>query len=106
MKKHTRLYMDFFDYGETCFVMCELCENDRAVDIHHLEGRKMGAGKNSQLNYIENLMVLSRDCHNNCENDRMLNLYAKIKHLELVCTRIYAKIEYEKRYENRKNTNK
>ena len=106
--------MDFFDYGETDFVMCEFCENDRAVDIHHLNSRKMGGvgsnrikgTKNTDLDYIENLVGLCRDCHNKCEHDKMANFYCKIKHLENVCHQIYAKIEYEKRYENRKKQNK
>ena len=54
MKKHTKLYLDFFDYGEQDFVMCEMCEQDRAVDIHHLEGRRMGGS--DKKDYIENLM--------------------------------------------------
>ena len=35
----------------------------KATEIHHLERRGMGAGKNSQRNYIENLMALCRECH-------------------------------------------
>ena len=100
LKKHTKVYMTFFDYGETDFVMCEFCQQDRAVDIHHLESRGMGGSK--EKDYIENLVGLCRDCHNKCEHDKMANFYCKIKHLENVCHQIYAKIEYEKRYENRK----
>ena len=95
--------MDFFDYGEQDFVMCEMCQQDRAVDIHHLESRGMGGSKNKD--YIENLMGLCRDCHNKAESDSMFNMFCKIKHLELVCHQIYAMIEYNKtmkRYENRK----
>tara|TARA_R100000808_G_C2038229_1_gene78993 strand:+ start:232 stop:528 length:297 start_codon:yes stop_codon:yes gene_type:complete len=97
--------MDFFEYSETCFVMCEMCQQDRAVDVHHLEKRGMGAGKNSQRNYIENLMGLCRDCHNKAEHDSSFNMFCRIKHLENVCHQVYAKIEYNKRmnnYENRR----
>ena len=104
MKKHTRLYMDFFDYVEDDFVMCEMCQQDRAVDMHHLEGRGMGGSKSKD--YIENLMGLCRDCHNKAERDNSFNMFCRIKHLENVCHQVYAKIEYNKRYENRKNTNK
>jgi hypothetical protein len=104
LKKHTKIYMTFFDYGETDFVMCEFCQQDRAVDIHHLEARGMGGSK--EKDYIENLVGLCRDCHNKCEHDKMANFYCKIKHLENVCHQIYAKIEYEKIYENRINKNK
>ena len=94
--------MDFFDYGETCTILCEMC-GSKATDIHHLERRGMGAGKNSQRNYIENLMALCRDCHIKAESDSMFNMFCRIKHLENVCHQVYAKIEYQKIYENSKN---
>jgi hypothetical protein len=102
LKNHTKVYMTFFDYGEQDFVMCEFCQQDRAVDIHHLE-KQSKFGNKKEKDYIENLVGLCRDCHNKCENDKMANFYCKIKHLENVCHQIYAKIEYEKRYENRRN---
>tara|TARA_R100000808_G_C2057481_1_gene90354 strand:- start:197 stop:511 length:315 start_codon:yes stop_codon:yes gene_type:complete len=104
MKNHTKVYMQFFDYGEEDFIMCEFCQQDRAVDIHHLDARGMGGSKNKD--YIENLMGLCRDCHNKCENDKMFNFFARIKHLELVCHQIYAMIEYNKSYENKRYINK
>ena len=98
--------MDLFDYGEQDFVMCEMCQNDRAVDIHHLEGRGMGGSKNKD--YIENLMGLCRDCHLKAESDSSFNMFCRIKHLENVCHQVYAIIEYEKKlnYESNKNTGK
>jgi hypothetical protein len=56
MKKHTKIYLKFFNYGETDFIPCEIC-GQKAVDIHHLEGR--GKGKD----VIENLMALCRRHH-------------------------------------------
>ena len=96
--------MTFFDYGETDFVMCEMCQQDRAVDIHHLDPRGMGGSE--QKDYIENLMGLCRDCHNQAESDSSFNMFCRIKHLEHVCHQVYAKIEYQKIYESRKNKNK
>ena len=101
MQKHTKVYMNFFDYGEQDFVMCEFCQQDRAVDIHHLT-KQSKFGSKKEKDYIENLMGLCRDCHDKCEQDKMANFFARIKHLENVCHQIYARIEYEKRYENRK----
>ena len=97
--------MQFFDYGEQDFVMCEFCQNDRAVDKHHLT-KKSKFGSKKEKDYIENLMGLCRDCHNKAESDNMFNFYCRIKHLENVCHQIYAKIEYTKRYENRINKNR
>ncbi len=105
LKKHTKIYMTFFDYGETDFIMCEFCEKDKAVDIHHLE-KQSKFGSKKEKDYIENLMGLCRDCHNKAENDSSFNMFCRIKHLENVCHQVYAKIEYEKIYENRKNKNK
>ena len=105
MKNHTKVYMQFFDYGEQDFVMCEFCQNDRAVDIHHLTKQSKFVSK-KEKDYIENLMGLCRDCHNKAESDNMFNFYCRIKHLENVCHQIYAKIEYTKRYENRINKNR
>ena len=101
MKIHTKVYMQFFDYGETDFVMCEFCQQDRAVDIHHLDSRGMGGSKNKD--YIENLMGLCRECHIKAESDSSFNMFCRIKHLELVCQQVYYQIEYNKKYENRRN---
>ena len=94
--------MTFFDYGETDFIMCEMCQQDRAVDIHHLE-RQSKFGSKKEKDYIENLMGLCRDCHNKAESDSAFNMFCRIKHLELVCQQIYYNIEYLKKYENRRN---
>lgn len=56
MQKHTKIYFDYFDYGEQDFVPCEV-EGNKAVDIHHIHGR--GKGKD----VIANLMALCRKCH-------------------------------------------
>ena len=60
MKKHTKVYLDYFGYGMDSFIPCELC-NSRAVDIHHIDCRGMGGSKDKDN--IENLMALCRNCH-------------------------------------------
>jgi hypothetical protein len=60
MKKHTKLYLSFFDYTEADFIPCEVC-GSVATDIHHIEARGMGGTK--QLDTIGNLMALCRPCH-------------------------------------------
>ena len=60
MKNHTKVYMDYFGYGEDDFIPCEVCGN-RAVDIHHINCRGMGGSKNKDV--IENLMGLCREHH-------------------------------------------
>jgi 5-methylcytosine-specific restriction endonuclease McrA len=60
MRKHTRIYLDYFGFDESDFIGCEVCEA-QAVDIHHIKARGMGGNKNA--NDITNLMALCRRCH-------------------------------------------
>jgi hypothetical protein len=60
LKKHTKVYLSHFKYDECDFIPCEVCHS-KAVDIHHIINRGMGATE--QLNIIENLMALCRKCH-------------------------------------------
>ena len=62
MKRHTKIYMDFFGYDISDFIPCEVCQA-QAVDIHHIEARGMGGSKEADT--IENLMALCRQCHTN-----------------------------------------
>ena len=55
MTRHCKVYMKFFDYGESDVILCEACGRP-AKDIHHIEGR--GKGKD----VIENLIALCRKC--------------------------------------------
>mgnify|MGYP003651857441 FL=1 len=97
MRKHTKLYMDFFDYGEQDLILCEMECGSRAVDIHHLT-KQSKFGSKKEKDYIENTMALCRECHLKAESDSMFNFFARIKHLETVCHQIWAKIEYNKRF--------
>lgn len=60
MKKHTKIYLNFFDYDISSFISCEVC-GKQANDIHHIEARGMGGTK--QIDTIQNLMAVCRDCH-------------------------------------------
>ena len=61
MKKHTRLYLDAMGYDISDTILCEVCEAV-AVDINHIESRKMGGTTREET--IENLMAMCRKCHN------------------------------------------
>ena len=99
MQKHTKVYMQFFDYGEQDFIPCEMC-GSKATDIHHIERRTRNKVTND---FVENLVGLCRDCHIKAESDSMFNMFCRIQHLENVTNQVYALIEYKKRYENRQN---
>ena len=70
MKKYIKIYMDYHNYDISCWIPCEAC-GTTAVDIHHLEGRKMGGSKNKD--FIENLIALCRRCHIKAETDKVFN---------------------------------
>jgi hypothetical protein len=77
MKKHTKIYMDHFDYFGDEFIPCEIC-NSKSVDIHHLEAKGMGGSKTKD--YIENLIALCRSCHEKCHANKEFNNKAKEIH--------------------------
>lgn len=60
MKKHTKIYLDYFGYDDTDWIGCEVC-GKTAVDIHHIENRKMGGSELKDT--PENLQALCRSCH-------------------------------------------
>jgi hypothetical protein len=53
MKKHTKIYINSFGYTDTDFMPCEIT-GCRGVDVHHILNRE---------NRIENLMLLTREKH-------------------------------------------
>lgn len=77
MKKHVKIYLDHFGYGEQDFISCEIC-GKKATDVHHLDNRGMGGSK--EKDYIENLMGLCRGCHKLCEDSPDHNELAKNIH--------------------------
>lgn len=79
MKKHTKLYLDYFGYGIEDFIPCESC-GAKAVDIHHIEARGMGGDK--KADNINNLMALCRQCHLVMGDTKTHMTYLKSKHKE------------------------
>lgn len=63
MKHHTRVYLDYFNYGIEDFIPCEVCGN-RAVDIAHIVARsKFGSKRKEEQDDIANVAALCRGCH-------------------------------------------
>ena len=77
MKKHVKIYFDYFDIAEQDFVSCEMC-GAKAVDIHHIEPKGMGGSKNKD--FIANLIALCRSCHTKCHSDREFSSRTKQNH--------------------------
>jgi 5-methylcytosine-specific restriction endonuclease McrA len=81
MRKHTKIYMDYFGYDLSDFIPCEVC-NDKAVDIHHIEPRGMGGDPTGAKDKIENLMALCRSCHERLGDKKLYKEYLIQKHKE------------------------
>lgn len=81
MKKHTKIYLDYFGYGTDDYIPCEVCRR-KAVDIHHIVSRGMGGGKGKDE--IENLMALCRECH--------VEYGDKKQHLDFLITKHHNKL--------------
>lgn len=60
MKKHIKVYLDYFGYYTSDFIPCELC-GQKAVDINHIFARGMGGSKTKDV--IANLVACCRQCH-------------------------------------------
>lgn len=81
MKKHTKLYLDFFGYVKDDFMCCEVC-GGRMVDIHHIDCRGMGSSKNKDE--IKNLMGLCRSCHIEYGDKKQHIDFLMSKHLNFI----------------------
>lgn len=60
MKKHTKIYLEYFGFDAGDYIQCEVCFSP-ADDIHHIDARGMGGSKTKD--YIENLQAVCRPCH-------------------------------------------
>ena len=63
MRKHTKIYFDYFGYTGQEFIACEVC-GSKAVDIAHIIARsKFGSKRKEEQDVISNLMALCREHH-------------------------------------------
>lgn len=77
MKKHVKIYLDYFGYGVDDFIPCEVC-GSRAVDIHHIDCRGMGGSKSKDE--ISNLQALCRQHHIEYGDKKQYIDFLKEKH--------------------------
>ena len=69
MKKHTKIYLDYFGYDTSSWIGCEVC-GKTAVDINHIEARGMGGSKLKDV--ITNLQATSK-----CKLSRLTKMAAQ-----------------------------
>lgn len=84
MKKHVKIYMDYFGYDESSFISCEIC-GKKAVDIHHIDAR--GAGGSKKKDVIENLMAMCREDHIYYGDKVQWKPYLKDVHFKIIATK-------------------
>lgn len=80
MKRHTRIYLDYFGYDESSYIPCELCRQ-KAVDIHHIDCKGMGGNPSGDKDVIENLQALCRYCHVRYGDKQQYKEHLKAVHL-------------------------
>lgn len=74
MKKHIKIFLDYHNlHGER--IMCQCCERQEAVDVHHIEPKGMGGS--DQKDFIENLIALCRECHNAAHEEKVSKMVLK-----------------------------
>lgn len=84
MKTHTKNYFEgmkipILERFEDMYVPCEACDA-RAVDINHLDPRKIGGSK--LRDNIENIVALCRPCHLAFEAGQLDEEELKAKHFK------------------------
>ena len=85
MKKHTKVYFDFFYDGDfTEKPLCEICflsgVQKQADDIHHIGGRRSGGS--DLLDVPPKLMAVCRPHHDLCENQTISDESQITDHLQ------------------------
>lgn len=90
MKPHVRIFLEHFGFIGYEYIPCECGCGGRVVDVHHLSPRGMGGSKKKDT--IENLVGLTRECHERAERDKAFNNKIKERHLRNVQKKyIYSK---------------
>jgi 5-methylcytosine-specific restriction endonuclease McrA len=74
VKKHTKIFFDYYDIIQGDFIPCYVC-SEVAVDLHHIEQKGMGGSK--QKDAIDNLIPLCRKCHEKAHANILKKEYLK-----------------------------
>ena len=78
MQKHTKIYMDYFDYSGFEYMPCEICTKP-ANQVHHIKYRSRG-GKDE----IKNLMGLCFECHTSAHSEFYSESMLRAIHLKFM----------------------
>tara|TARA_Y100000114_G_C11607104_1_gene253280 strand:+ start:128 stop:406 length:279 start_codon:yes stop_codon:yes gene_type:complete len=73
MKDYKKLFSRYWSVSSDDTLLCWYCNQAVAVDIHHIESKKMGGVKNNRLNRIDNLFAVCRECHTLAHKNKSVN---------------------------------
>ena len=73
MKDYKKLFSRFWSVSSDDALLCWYCNQSVAVDIHHIEPKKMGGGSKNRLNRIDNLFAVCRKCHTLAHKNKSVN---------------------------------
>ena len=73
LKDHKKAFSKYWGYSDQDIPICWSCYKGYAVDIHHIENKKMGGSPGNKKNSIDNLIPLCRKCHDFAHKDKLFN---------------------------------
>ena len=83
MKRHTKIYMDFFGYDKSDFIPSEL-SGKPAQAVHHIKCRGMGGDPKGNKDDIRNLMALTAEEHDKYGDKQQHTEFLQKKHLDFM----------------------
>ncbi len=91
MKRHVKMFMDFWDISTADVTPCFACDGEYGVvcDVHHLENRGSGGDPKGKKDTPENLIGLCRRCHTLAEHKEHYNIFCKEKLNERILRKTY-----------------
>ena len=73
LKDHKKAFSKYWGYSDQDIPICWSCYKGYAVDIHHIENKKMGGSPGNKKNRIDNLFPVCRSCHNIAHQHKDIN---------------------------------
>jgi hypothetical protein len=93
MKKHTKIYMDFFGYDNSDFIPSEL-SGKPAQAVHHIKCRGMGGDPKGKKDNIRNLIALTAEEHEEYGDKEQYLEYLQSSHFEYIHKHRFAHLSY------------
>ena len=73
MKDYKKLFSRYWGISADDVPLCWGCNQAVAVDIHHIEPKRMGGVQQNRLNRIDNLFAVCWKCHTLAHKNKLVN---------------------------------